>query len=378
MTKPPESDHRWRETKAEAQLKYRARIEPQQREYERNLAALETLSSEMERECLRRCKANRIEQVRAIPRVKKWKQVLAKIQSGRIDSWDMCPDLVGVKLVVLSKDLINPVLDAVGDLRMSHGQSSRSWHSSRGRSRGHSAEHLQVRFPKRLKVPGSLATVGAELQVQTELQGTWDSLTHKPFYKPPRGAPAEVRNRVHRLAAAIDLLDQEMSDVRAAVGKLQGELEDQVTDYYTKDSPEWRSLKLDEVTLLAASGRQLKDPFNSARNLARKCGFRRSIWPERVRLGEESDDFLAVCEEAGFDTLGKVEGAAIGVYGWEDALRALANAVFLREGERYALYDRPLHVIAITIILARPWTSTPFFRPVIMREIARIAAEKEA
>ena len=70
-------------------------------------------------------------------------------------------------------------------------------------------------------MPKGALEVGAEMQVVTELQETWNSITHGDFYKTTKGVPKPVRNRVYRLAAAVNLLDEEMKEIHKQLNSLR-------------------------------------------------------------------------------------------------------------------------------------------------------------
>ena len=310
-------------------------------------------------------------------RVKKWPSLCRKLESGRVSYWSSCPDLLGFKLIVLSSDMIDDIIFNLQKLRRPNTQSRRYWHSSVGRAKGYSATHFQIDLPKTNQIPKETRNAGAELQVLTELQEAWDSVTHDDFYKSKRGVPINVRHRIHRLAAAIDLLDAEMQGVRQSLFDTLEQQEQIFKKSVANSTAEWENVALDEVNLLLSSENQLRDNFVALRKLADDCGFRCSAWPELVRCGEEMDLLLELAEQLPLQRICDLTPYFSVAEKYRPYLRKIAASVEEIEKESFSLFNRPLFVLTIIILLRNPGVPGVRFKTTINKEIRRVAAELE-
>jgi ppGpp synthetase/RelA/SpoT-type nucleotidyltranferase len=370
MSATPTFDGFGNESREDARLVFDARVDPQRAAYEEHRPVLEAARRNLEGSCLQRIPPETARFVRATSRVKGWSEVVVKLEDGRALSWDRCADLVGVKLIVMSTTVVEAALEAVADLRMDGRlPSEQHWHSSRGRSRGYSATHLQLVYPDQPWVPEGCRQVGAELQVLTELQQAWDLLTHDEFYKAKRGVPARIRERLLRLGAAVSLLDQEIVELAEELGHETSEIVRRLKHSRARGDGDWKAVRVDEVSLIAASELQLKAGMSAMAELAGRCGFRRSIWKEHVRLGEEMDLFLSLCQTHDVATLGELQDLIDEAPRLEDTLTRIAREAFYRQGLEYSLFDRPLTVLGVIMLLMRGDYQKGMFRPEIMTAV---------
>ena len=307
------------------------------------------------------------------PRTKSWKSLREKLEDGRVKAWDLCPDLLGLKVVVNTTEDVNWAIDALQSLTLSAPR-RKWWHTSTGRSAGYAAVHLQLAIPRELEVPEGQHKVGFEAQILTELQHAWDLVTHDSFYKPREAVPARLRHRSQRLGAAIDLLDQELHEAVARITPLSRTIRRELQR--TIDSGEWRDAVLDEVSLDWATrvGGPLHDDFQALRSLGSLCGFRESGWRESVRFGLETGVFLDYCFEAGINSIGELVRMADAAASWGPAMRALAEDLARADafGQDSPLFDRPLTVLMVAWEFENPGFPGPRVRPEILEGIRRL------
>ncbi|MDO8184658.1 RelA/SpoT domain-containing protein [Conexibacter sp. JD483] len=89
---------------------------------------------------------------------------------------------------------------------------------------GYLGRHVDLRLP----APDARALgdrfVGlkAELQIRTTAQSAWADVTHDQLYKPAAEAPPELRRRIFRLVALVELFDQEVAAFANEVGSTPG------------------------------------------------------------------------------------------------------------------------------------------------------------
>lgn len=349
-------------------------IKPQKREYDEWNDKLENAISKIRNlieERLNKKKELNSREYYVIGRVKDWDSLQVKIEESRIRSWDTCKDLLAFKIVVLSRDNVLIAQSAVNRIVIPDSWNNWAWHSTYGRGRGYQARHMQLDITTQ-DVPEPLKEFGAELQILTEFQQTWDKLTHDEFYKTKEGVPTEGRNKVYRLAAMIDLLDEELVLIKNRTKDLRKKISIQ----FSANNDAWKTTEIDEFTLVKASQEQLYITFKRIRNIARECGYKVSAWDEMVRCGMETDCFVALCTDLNVETFQSLDQYINKIEYYIPQLKKLVEIVQSREEggkEQAYLFDRPLMIISIVMMLAHPSFASRTFKPEIVFDIQKLA-----
>ncbi len=356
-----------------AQERLEAVLTPQSVDYASQRPRLLAARDELKATLSSLVAAQRLE-CRIEARLKEWDQIVPKIEDGRVEYWSSCPDLLAAQIIVLSSDLVDDALAAIRNLRRPDSQSRRYWHSSTGRSRGYAAVHLQIELPLALDVPDPVRATGAELQVLTVLQAAWVTVTHDQFYKPKAGVPLQVRNRVHRLAAAADLLDQEITSITTTLDTLRRELHEEFKARANEDT--WGTMLLDEVTLEAATADNgpLASQFDSLRDMASTAGFQSSAWTTRIRVGLETDVFLSFAEMVGINQLDDLHSYISRTRRWRGAFKELVAALGGRKNPLLPLFDRPLFVLTLVLAFEHPGSPGPNIRTDVLSAVRDVRA----
>lgn len=296
-------------------------------------------------------------------RVKPISSVHRRIEE-RSSHLDKFPDLVGCRIVVLHSREVDVATDALRGIIELGTPQEISFLESNGRASGYSgcywdslsiaALHDVIAQPNALQNVGHLQW---ELQVHTAMQEAWSRLSHERFYKSRVGVPHRTSQLLRRLAAVTDLLDEQFvhveehlhSETRRIRGLVQGR-------------SGYEDVDLDEYVLLL-SGQTWDRSFEAVREVGREAGFRRSEWTELVRIGDETDLAVSVCESTGLRTLGEFLNYAKSLYGAASRARTvdrLADVLAsVREEVAFMststpLYDRPLMVVSIARLLEFP------------------------
>lgn len=347
---------------AEADRLLREWLEPQQREHEASFPGLETFQADyvagLEYQLQRGFGSSGA--VDVVGDVKKWPSIRAKLENGRIDHWSQCPDLLRVRVLVPVERDVPRVVSALREIRLG-GVDTKKWWRSTGPGRGYAATHFQGFIdPSDERLPSLTAPVGVEIQIQTRLQDAWSHLAHS-FYKAREPETVVVRTAVYRLAAALELMDQEIVRISEWRSVERDSVERRVRE------GEYLGVEIDEVSLIHVSSLQLRERFERLRHYGTQLGLRESAWQETVRPGDEVDDFLDVAERHGVVTLGDLESLVDEVLNpSESVLRSKLQAFTLREMERsasanpdrplfeYRLMNRPLFLLALAISFRSP------------------------
>ncbi len=97
---------------------------------------------------------------------------------------------------------------------------------------GYRSRHFVVSYnAARASLPenGAFKGMRTEIQVRTILQHAWAAIDWKLRYKNPREAPKELRRRVFRVSALLELADDEFSNLSNSVRELRQEYEEKIT-----------------------------------------------------------------------------------------------------------------------------------------------------
>ncbi len=151
-------------------------------------------------------------------RVKDWPSVERKIArgAGGVREVHGLQDLIGIRLVVPFMRDLRAVRLVLGGL---HQPIRRYEPTDRlgGDRFGYRADHYVIGPIARS--PGGPASVPllAEVQVRTAAQHVWAVASHVLQYKQPESIPAELRRAVNRVAALLEMVDDELE--RVLVGR---------------------------------------------------------------------------------------------------------------------------------------------------------------
>jgi ppGpp synthetase/RelA/SpoT-type nucleotidyltranferase len=89
---------------------------------------------------------------------------------------------------------------------------------------GYLGTHLDVQLTAD-QATGDLASLAGrtfEVQVRTLAQSAWAEVSHDQLYKPPADVPSELKRRIYRLVALVELFDNEVEAFRQAAENTEG------------------------------------------------------------------------------------------------------------------------------------------------------------
>jgi putative GTP pyrophosphokinase len=127
-------------------------------------------------------------------------------------------DFVGIRIIVYDPADCQLVGELIDDAFLIDEDRSTSWSVASDPERfGYRSDHYQVSLlPKRCEIHEwrKFADLGAEIQVRTVMQHAWAAVDHKIGYK-REGLPPEIRHRLSRLSALLELADREFAETLA-------------------------------------------------------------------------------------------------------------------------------------------------------------------
>lgn len=319
--------------------------------------------------------------VRVAARVKSWASTERKLEESALHVLHL-PDLVGLRIVVLFREDINAVDESLYGILSESPPPNRlrqHWNDEIGRSTGYSSLHRQDRLTvdphdgeaASLVQPEFLPSF--EVQIRTELEDSWAALTHSNFYKNTDGIPHDTQLRLKRLSASLNLLDSELQSIKNQVEPEMKEIKSKIT----RNSTEWHGLTIDEATLKRCGEQPMAESFRRLRKLGRECGLRKSDWTRLVDVGEETDVFLSLVSRTRYRTLADLNGVVALANSRKAEIAevvAAAKVAFDHRNQRFTMFDRPLLILTIALLLQSPGLiETSLLRREIKDAIALVA-----
>jgi len=321
--------------------------------------------------------------------------------SRRVEERDLIledfPDIIGVRVLVLHRgevDLVESALDPFR--RLAKREESRHFQQV-GRTSGYAGiAYMKIPLEATLRSgarrrsaeedPGVRSRINEvghlhwELQIHTAMQEAWSRLSHARFYKDQQGVPYPSWQALQRLAAVVDLVDEQLSRIDKGVEIERDRIQDLVRRADTRDS-----VFIDEFVLLLAQ-HIWDDQLEELRSMGQAAGFRASEWPELVKVGDETELCLGTFRATGAGAVRQMsEYLDLVVSQWDryvdrlltvfrappDPLEAMAGPVH-GDDEVLVVYDRPLAVLSYCRLMDYPqYIESVRLRPSISRQLLR-------
>ncbi|WP_164755425.1 MULTISPECIES: hypothetical protein [unclassified Mesorhizobium] len=203
---------------------------------------------------------------------------------------------------------------------------------------GYRSRHFVVTYkPERAGLPENMRFAGlrAEIQVRTILQHAWAAIDWKLRYKNSRETPQNLRRRVFRVSALLELADDEFSDLSDAVQKLRHEYEQKI------EAGDFKiGIDRESIDLFLNKDEDLIKIIE----LAKKNGF--AIAPNHPRARDPYGGFISATQFAGLSAV--------------DELKALISKLGMKKGPSFSdvfgewkAPDRPARLVMSKAGLAR-------------------------
>ena len=213
------------------------------------------------------------------------------------------PDLAGVRVILYDVGAVDEVARLCAELfslcEDSHEQNDHSFKSPT--EFGYQSLHLVVEMsPERLRLPEwkPFAKRRVEIQIRTVLQHAWAVVSHANQYRQEESVPTSLRRRLNRVAALLELADQEFSGIAHEHTTLRAALEVDAQEGF--DSAE----SLDGPTLEAWI-RANESLMASLTEHGRQAGFRFEDDDEE-HIGSESAQVVQVGRRLGLSRIDDV------------------------------------------------------------------------
>ena len=151
-------------------------------------------------------------------RIKTWDSILEKIERHQLHPKriDEIHDTIGFRIITLFKRDVNIVCDIITrELQV-------LYYDDKAKTKsddvfGYLSVHYEVALPDEwLKAPSVaiFKNIQTELQVRTFSQHVWAASSHLLQYKIESSVPAVMRRNIYRLAAVLEIVDNELENIR--------------------------------------------------------------------------------------------------------------------------------------------------------------------
>jgi ppGpp synthetase/RelA/SpoT-type nucleotidyltranferase len=190
-------------------------------QFRRRCAEYESFRQELDRLINNLLRGMRISSITS--RLKEAASMQAKIDSkpGKYRNLDDVTDLVGVRIITLfSDDVVRIAMIIRRELNVDPWDSIDKRDFVDPKEFGYASLHYVVGLDEsrlRLREYKQFKGLKAELQIRTALQHAWAEIEHGLLYKPGEPSVAvhsEVRRRLARISAVLELSDQEFDQIR--------------------------------------------------------------------------------------------------------------------------------------------------------------------
>lgn len=132
-------------------------------------------------------------------------------------------DKAGVRVMVMYERDVERAVRAVRDT-FTCLKVDRKLDALEYQKNGYLGTHLDVQLTAE-QATGELAAMAGrtfEVQVRTLAQSAWAEVSHAQLYKPPADVPAELKRRIYRLVALVELFDNEVEAFRREAEQTPG------------------------------------------------------------------------------------------------------------------------------------------------------------
>lgn len=297
-------------------------------------------------------------------RVKPRSSIQARIEE-RYSRLEDFPDLIGCRVVVLHSIEIDNADNSLRGLLDLGSATDISFYGQNGRATGYSGcywerlpiSSLHEAFKVDVPLSAAINQCKWELQIHTAMQEAWSRLSHERFYKSRVGVPHRTSQLLRRLAAVTDLVDEQFIYVERHLVE-----ESERVRALVRSRSGYEKVEVDEYVLLLAEGTWDR-LFKGLRDLGRSAGFRQSEWEKLVRIGDETDLCVSVCERTGIRSLGEFLETTREMLQSQMAAETVAKLAAVVGATQYEptdssskrpFFDRPLFVFSYARLLQFP------------------------
>lgn len=270
---------------------------------------------------------------------------------------DQLTDLIGVRIVTFYEDEVLAVSEMIRrEFLIDSTNSGNKWVDRLPEEFGYRSEHLVASLgsPRSEQAEWRpFNDLKFEFQVRSELQHAWASVSHKLDYKAPSSVPNEIRRRLFRLSALLELADQEFVLIRNEIRK--------VVDEFRNDIGNGRlDIPLNQISL--AEFLAAKVDLGHWEQVGEKAGM--AVSSDRMRSrpdpsGVEVERLLRILRAIGITRVIEVDKLIESLKG--DSIKFLKDFVAAVKNEGQTFYAVGTDILTVLVSMTRSRQLPPGF-----------------
>lgn len=243
-----------------------------------------------------------------------FKEKISRVSKKYLHPLKDITDLSGIRIIVYYEEDLNKISELIGK------EFEVDWNNSIDKRKilkpeefGYQSIHYVVTLSKSrrsLLEWHQLSDLRAEIQVRTVLQHAWAAISHKLQYKREEDVPQELRRRLFRLSALLELADEEFMGLRDETASLTQIIEEKLAEGET--DLEINILTVEEFLNTSPEVKQLVED-------ARKAGFSFDAYDSRREREEGLSALIALCNFVGLKVISDLKAALKKSLEWSDA-----------------------------------------------------------
>lgn len=168
-------------------------------------------------------------------RVKKRENLLEKLDRPNKDYSSLCEitDICGIRIITYFKEDVDEVASIIENEFSIDRENSVDKRKYEDPDRfGYQSLHYIVSLDKKrclLAEYSRFSGLKAEIQIRTVIQHAWAEIEHDLGYKSASSIPRPIKRRFHRLAAMLEVADEEFTTIKTTLQEYEEELPQSIT-----------------------------------------------------------------------------------------------------------------------------------------------------
>lgn len=226
-------------------------------------------------------------------RIKEWESISEKIERKCLEPHLISDihDLIGFRVTTLFKRDITSICDTVRE------NFCILWEDNKADEKpedtfGYLSVHFQIKLSEQwLQTPttAEFRNLEAELQVRTFSQHVWAASSHLLQYKVEKTVPYSLRRNIYRLAAVLEIVDNELENILSARDELLKDLSENVS--LAEETTLLDTILLEHILdeYFLKENKNLREPFDVLLQELQFCGVD-TVGKLQHLLEEEKDE----------------------------------------------------------------------------------------
>lgn len=247
-------------------------------QYEESFSVYQKFCQYLERELRELINATNVPYFELTYRIKTWDSIKEKIGRNSLqpNSIQDIHDIIGFRVIILFKRDVLTICNMIRD------NLAVLWEDDKAAEKpddvfGYLSIHFQIKLPAQwLHIPTAdgFAELQAELQIRTFSQHIWAASSHLLQYKREAAIPAVMRRNIYRLAAVLEIVDNELEAILTSRQTYQESIKNKTVD--DRNNQILDSILLEQILDQAFGGKNKRpqEPYDLLLQELFSCGIK--------------------------------------------------------------------------------------------------------